>query len=198
MRLRWATHGCSCLVGAVAGILFLLLVTNLGVKAIESLAQVPSGQQAVTVSVQEDYLNSQANKQVNGHYATGIDGLTLTGLQIDLTDGNQLNLRGQFNIEVGFFNFSTSAGMKNRISAQDGKVVVNMEGRPDIANLSVPIDALPFNLSDTITQAVDRVNNEVIIKQLNDVLDANLQGTSLYLDSVTTDGTSLTLHLNEK
>ena len=198
MRLRWFTHGFSCLVGAVAGVLFIFLVSNMSVRAIEILAQIPSGQPAVTVTVQEDYLNSEAGAQINGHFATGVDGLTLTALNIDVSPDNRLNLRADFRIDAGFFSFSTSAGITNRISAQNGKVVINMEGQPQLANITVPIDALPFNLSDRITAAVNRVNNDVIARQLNDTLDANLAGTNLYLDAITTDDTSLTLHLKQK
>jgi len=198
MRLRWFTHGFSCLVGAVAGVLFIFLVSNMSVRAIEILAQIPSGQPAVTVTVQEDYLNSEAGTQINGHFATGVDGLTLTALNIDVSPDNRLNLRADFRIVAGFFSFSTSAGITNRISAQNGKIVINMEGQPQLANITVPIDALPFNLSDRITAAVNRVNNDVIARQLNDTLDANLAGTNLYLDAITTDDTSLTLHLKQK
>jgi hypothetical protein len=198
MRLRWFTHGCSCLVGAVAGALFLFLVSNLSVRAIEMLAQVPSGQPAVTVMVQEDYLNSEAGRQINGQFATGVDGITLTNLHIDVNPSNRLDLRADFRIDVGFFSFGTNAGITNRISAQGGKIVINMEGQPQLANITVPIDALPFNLSDKITAAIDRVNNDVIAAQLNSTLDANLQGTSLYLDAITTDDSSLTLHLKQK
>ena len=198
MRLRWFTHGCSCLVGAVAGVLFLFLVSNLSVRAIEILAQLPSGQPAVTVSIQEDYLNSEASRQINGQYATGIDGITLTNLHIDISPSNRLDLRADFRIDVGFFSFTTNAGITNRISAQDGKIVINIEGQPQLANITVPIDALPFNLSDKITAAIDRVDNDVIGKQLNDTLASNLTGTNLYLDAITTDDTSLTLHLKQK
>jgi hypothetical protein len=198
VRLRWLSNGCSCLVGVFAGIAFILLVSNMGVKVIESLAQLPSGQPAVTVMVEEDYLNSEASKQINGSFGTGVDGLTLTGLQIDVSPDNQLDLRAQFKVNVGFINFNTSAGITNRISAQDGKIVINTQGRPQLGDLTVPIDMLPFNLSDKVTSAIDRVNNDVIAAQLNSTLDANLQGTNLYLDAITTDGGSLTLHLKQK
>jgi hypothetical protein len=170
----------------------------MGVKVIESLAQLPSGQPAVTVMVEEDYLNSEASKQINGQFATGVDGLTLTGLQIDVSPDNRLDMRAQFKVNVGFINFSTSAGIANHISAQDGKIAINMQGRPQLGDLTVPIDMLPFNLSDKVTSAIDRVNNDVIAAQLNSTLDANLQGSSLYLDAITTDGGSLTLHLKQK
>jgi hypothetical protein len=190
--------GCSCLVGALAGIVFLVLITNLGARAVQTLAQTPSGQPSVTVTVQEDYLNSQANKQINGNFATGVNGLTLTGLQIDVKPNNRLDLLADFKVDTGIFSFTTSAGITNQISAQDGNIVVNMEGRPQIANVSVPIDRLPFNLSDYITNAVDRVNNEIILKRLNDVLQANLADTDLTLDAITTDDSSLTLHLKQR
>jgi hypothetical protein len=190
--------GCSCLIGAIAGAVFIIVVSNLGVRAIQSLAQLPSGQPSVTVTVQEDYLNREASKRINGHYATGVDGITLTALQIDVNPNNRLDLRAEFRVDAGFISFNTSAGISNQISAQGGKIAINMVGQPKLADLTVPIDALPFNLSDDITRAVDRVNNEIIAIQLNDVLQANLTGTDLSLDAITTDDTTLTLHLKEK
>jgi hypothetical protein len=190
--------GCSCLVGAVAGIVFLILITNLGARAIQTLAQTPSGQQSVTVTVQEDYLNGQASKQINGNYPTGVNGVTLTGLNIDFQPDNRIDLHADFSIQAGFLNFNTSAGITNQISAQDGKIVMNMEGRPQIANVSIPIDRLPFNLSDYITNAVDRVNNDIILKRLNEILQANLSNSDLTLDAITTDDTSLTLHMKQQ
>src|SRR5262245_5288125 len=87
-RSRWLSNGCSCLVGAFAGIAFLLFISNSGVRVIETLAQLPSGQPAVTLRVQEDYLNSEASRRVNGSYPTGVDGLTVTALQIDVNPDN--------------------------------------------------------------------------------------------------------------
>src|SRR3954447_21150077 len=115
-RSRWLSNGCSCLVGALAGIAFLLFVSSTGVKVIQSLAQLPSGQPAVTVVVQEDYLNSEASKQINGNYPTGVDGLTVTALNVDVNPDNRLDLRADFKVNVGFFNFATSAGITNHIS----------------------------------------------------------------------------------
>jgi hypothetical protein len=198
MRSRWVGMGCSCLVGAMAGALFIILVSNLGVRAIQTLAQIPSGQPSVTVTVQEDYLNKEASKRINGHYATGVDGVTLTALQIDVKPNNRLDLRAEFNVTAGFISFNTSATISNQISAQDGKIAINMVGQPKLADLTVPIDALPFNLSEYITRAIDRVNNEIIAAQLNSVLQANLTGTDLSLDSITTDDTTLTLQMKEK
>jgi hypothetical protein len=182
----------------LAGIAFLLFVSSTGVKVIQTLAQFPSGQPAVTVVLQEDYLNSEAGKQINGSYPTGVDGLTVTALNINVNPDNRLDLRADFKVNVGIINFSTSAAITNRISAQNGRVIINMEGQPQLGDLTVPIDLLPFNLSDKITSAIDHVNNDVIAAQLNSTIDANLQGTSLYLDAITTDAGSLTLHLKQK
>jgi hypothetical protein len=195
---RWLGTGCGCLIGVLVGIILVFLVSSMGVRAIQTIGQLPSGQSSVTVAVQEDYLNTEANKSINGHYATGIDGITLTALQLDVNPNNRIDMRAQFNIAAGFFNFNTSASVSNQISAQNGKIAINMVGQPKIADITVPIDALPFNLSDDITKAVDKVNNDIIAAQLNDVLQANLTGTDLTLDTITTDESSLTLHLKEK
>jgi hypothetical protein len=178
--------------------LFLFLVSNMSVRAIQSLSQIPSADPAVVVTVREDYLNREASNEINGGYPTGVDGLTITALQLDLNPANRLDMRAEFRIDAGFISFSTSAAIANRISAQNGRILVNMQGEPQIGNLTVPIEALPFNLSDSITRAVDRVNNDIIVAQLNNTLDANLQGTNLALDAITTDDTSLTLHLKQK
>src|SRR5258708_27895978 len=107
---RWLGMGCSCLIGAIAGAVFIILVSSLGVRAIQTLAQLPSGQPSVTVNVQEDYLNREASKRINGHFATGVDGITLTALQINVNPNNRLDLRAEFSVNAGFITFNTSAG----------------------------------------------------------------------------------------
>src|SRR6478609_44564 len=97
-RSRWLSNGCSCLVGVLAGIAFLLFVSSTGVNVIQTLAQFPSGQPAVTVVLQEDYLNSEAGKQINGSYPTGVDGLTVTALNINVNPDNRLDLQADFKV----------------------------------------------------------------------------------------------------
>lgn len=190
--------GCGCIVGIPIGMLLLLMISLASVQAIKIIAQTPSAQNDVTIVVQEDYLNSEASNEINGQFSTGIDALTITGLQLDMNPDNRLDMRAEFKVDVGFFNFTTSAGITNRISAQYGRIVVNMEGRPEIGNLTIPIDLLPFNLSDKITEVIDKVNNDVLASKLNDMLDANLSGTNLSLDSVTTDSDKLVLYLKQR
>ncbi|MEO8288100.1 MAG: hypothetical protein ABI670_16860 [Chloroflexota bacterium] len=192
--------GCAfgCLTGLLLGVLLTVAVSLMAARAIPVISQPTAGDAAVTVVVEEDYLNSEAAKKINGAYPTGIDGLTLTNLQLDSNVNNRLDMHADFRVDAGFINFDVNAGISNRISTQDGHMVMTMVGAPQLGDLNVPIDMLPFNLEDKIKSAVDYVNNNLIIEELNQTLAANLAGSNLDLDTVSTSPTALTLRLKQK
>lgn len=194
----WFAGG--CLFGLVGGVLLVLALATLASTRVLPFVTDPSpGNADIVVSVDEDYLNSQIAQRVNGSYATGIDGLTLTALKIDLNPDNRMDLLPTFHEDTGFFlSFDVNARVNNRIGVQNDGLFINMVGDPQLGDLNISLDVLPFDLKGTIHQAIDNLNNGLLISEINNVARPSLESANFTLDSVATDDNALTVRLKQK
>ena len=143
-------------------------------------------------------MSSEAQAQLGDSFRTINPNLTLLQVQLAVSPENRLDYQANFHINIPFFAADVTAAVKNQINVQDGKLVMNMVGDPQLGNLNLPLDALPFNLKDEIARAVDSVNNGLVVAQMNKLLDSSLNGTDFFLDGVTTDDSQITLRLRQK
>lgn len=195
VRMRWFTTG--MILGAIAGILLTLGVSALVVTKIPSIVQ-SSGDSDVSVVIGESYLNRVAADRIKGSYSTGVDGLTLTGLHIDLKPDNRMDLAADFKVNALFVDLDANAAVKNQVAVQNDELVINMVGDPQLGNLSVPLDMLPFNLKDQVGSAVNQINNSLIIKEINDSLKTGFGGSDFTVQGATTTEDSLVIRLQHK
>jgi hypothetical protein len=185
--------------GLMGGVVLVLALSIFAASRLLPFSVSPSsGKSDIVVSVDEGYLNKLVTEQVGSAYATGIDGLTLTALKVDVSSGNSVVLLPTFRVAVGFFQFDVNARVNNRISVQDGKLVLNMVGDPQLGDLNVSLDVLPFDLPGMIRQAVDKVNNNLLLEQINENIKPSLDAIDFTIDSISTDNNGLTVRLNRK
>ena len=193
----WFTSG--CIFGLIGGVLLVLALATFAASPILPFDLDPSpGEADIVVSVDEAYLNTLIAERVNGSYPTGIDGLTLTALQVDLNPENRMDLVPTFHVETGFFQFDVTARVKNRLTVEDGELAIAMQGDPQIGDLNMSLGVLPFDLAGTIRQAVDRVNNDLLLAEINGAAKPSLESANFQLDSVATDDGALTIRLEQK
>lgn len=191
----WFSGG--CIFGLIGGILLVIAAATFGATRVLPFTDNPKpGDADVIVSVNESYINKSIAQRVNGSYPTGIDGLTLTDLQVDLAPDNRMDLIAMFHADVAFFSFDIPTRINNRISIGDkGTLSLGMIGDPEIGDLNVSLDLLPFDLKGTIRQAVNNVNNNLLIAEIN---AAAVSGTGFGMDSVTTTDDAMTVKLRER
>ncbi len=191
----WFSVG--CIFGLIGGILLVIAVATFGATRIPAFIDNPKpGDADVIVSVDESYLNKAIAQRVNGSYPTGVDGLNLTDLQIDLSPDNRMDLLATFHADVAFFSFDIPARIDNRVSIGENRALsLGMIGDPQIGDLNVSLDLLPFDLKGTIREAVNNVNNNLLIAEIN---SAATNGTGFTMDSVTTTDDLLTVKLSER
>jgi hypothetical protein len=180
-----------------AGILLVIAFATFAATRIPPYLQsLKPGDADVIVSVNEGYLNKAIAQRVNGSYATGVEGLTLTDLQVDLSPDNRMDLLATFHASAGFFSLDIPARIDNRVSiGENGALSLGMIGDPQIGDLNVSLDFLPFDLNSTIREAVNNVNNSLLIAEIN---SAATNGTGFGMDSVTTTDNLLTVKLTER
>ena len=194
MRLRWFSVGCSF--GLFGGVVLVLALATFGASRFLPLSTDPSASTAdIVVSVDEGYLNKLITEQVGNSYATGIDGLTLTALKVDVSTANRVDLMPTFRVDAGLFRFDVNARVNNRLSVQDGKLVLTMVGDPQLGDLNVSLDVLPFDLPGMIRQAVDRLNNNLLLEQINANIKPSLDAANFSIDGLVTDNNGLTVSL---
>ncbi len=194
--MRWFTSG--MVLGALAGILLTLGVSVFVVTRIPSVVQSFNGDPDVSVVIGEGYLNRTATARINGNYPTGVDGLTVTGAHIDLKPDSRMDLTANFKVNALFVDLNADAAVKNRLAVQNGKLVIKMVGDPQLGNLNLPLDALPFNLKDQVASAIDKINNTLLIQEINDNLQTSFGGTEFVVQGVTTTEDSLVIRLQHK
>ncbi len=195
VRLRWFISG--MLIGAISGIMVTLGLSILAVTNVPGAVQSLTGQPDVSVAINEGYLNRQAATRVNNSYPTGIEGVTLTSIALDLQEDNRMDLQPVFRVDAFFLQFDVNAVVMNELSVEDGKLALAMVGDPQLGNLDVPLGLLPFDLNKTVTDAVNRVNNEVLAVELNESIQGSLNGSAFTIDTVTTTNTEMIVGLNE-
>ena len=193
----WFTSG--CLFGIVGGVLLVLALATFAASPILPFVDNPStGNSDIVVAVDEGYLNTLVAERVNGSYATGIDGFTLTSLQVDLNTENRMDLLPTFRVDALFFKFDVDARVNNRLSVQDGGLAIAMIGDPQLGDLNVSLGILPFDLEGSIRKAVDRVNNDLLLSEINSAARPSLESANFEMDSVATDEEALTIRLKQK
>lgn len=191
----WFSSG--CIFGLIGGILLVIAAATFGATRIPAFINNPRpGDADLVVAVDERYINNKIAQRVNGSYATGIDGLTLTQLQVDLAPDNRMDLLAQFHANVMFVSVDIPARIDNRVSiGENGGLSLGMIGDPQIGDLNISLDLLPFDLKGTIRQAVNNVNNSLLISEIN---AAATKGTGFEMDSVATSDDALTVKLTER
>lgn len=198
VRVRW--FGTGMIIGAVAGMLITLGVSILAVAAgpllpSQGLTEDPD----ITVSITEDYLNREVQRGISGGYSTGINGLTLTGLTMDLKPNNQMHLQPTFKASVPFFGeVSVNAAVTSQISLQDGKLTSSMVGDPQLGNLDIPLDLLPFDLKGGVNDTVNNINNEILIARINQSLQEGFGESNFAIEGLATDENLLTVQLKQR
>ncbi len=193
VRMRW--FGSGCVLGVVVGVFITLLASALVVTQMPAVVQSFTGQPDVAVVIGESYLNREAANRINGSYPTGVSSITLTGANIDLKPENRMDLQAMFHVDAGIANFQISAGARNELTVQGGKLAIGMVGEPQLGNLNLPLNLLPFNLNDRIKQAIDKVNNDLLISEINKSLESGFGSSQFSVQGVTTDESGMTIRL---
>jgi hypothetical protein len=193
----WFTSG--CIFGLIGGILLVLALATFAATPILPFNDDPlTGDADIVVAVDEAYLNALVAQRVNGSYPTGIDGLTLTSLQVDLDAENRMDLLPTFRVSAAFVQFDVNARVNNRLSVQEGSLAINMIGDPQLGDLNVSLGILPFDLEGTIRQAVDRVNNDLLLAEINGAARPSLESANFEMAGVATDDNQLTIRLEQR
>lgn len=189
VRLRWFWSG--LFVGILSGVLLALGLSIYAAARMPSFVQDATGQSDVSVVISEGYLNRRAAGKIGDGYATGVAGMTATALGIDLKEGDRMDLRPTFKVEALFTQFDLNVTVSNQLSVEDGKLVLKMVGDPQLGNFDVPLGLLPFDLKAQVTGAVDKVNNDIMIAELNQSLQGSFGGSSYLIEKVATDETGM-------
>ncbi|MDQ6694094.1 MAG: hypothetical protein M3014_06695 [Chloroflexota bacterium] len=196
VRVRW--FGSGFIGGLLTGVLVTLILSAVIVTQVPGVAQSLAGDPDLTVAIGERYLNRVAADRIKGSYATGVSGLTLTSLNINLTSQNRMDLQPTFQIDAGFMSFSINATVKNQLSVQNGQVSLKMVGDPQLGNLNVPLDILPFDLKGSIASSIDHINNDLLISEINKSLQSSYGGSSFTVQDVSTTEDSMVIKLQSK
>ncbi|HEX8600506.1 MAG TPA: hypothetical protein VF952_18555 [Chloroflexia bacterium] len=195
VRVRWFTSG--VMLGLMSGVLLAIVVSTVVVRQAPLPVSESPGQPDVAVSISESYLNRVAAERV-ARFSTGIDTLTLTALRLDLQPGHRMDIQPAFNVDLGFFAFDTTAIVGNQLAVENGKLVIRMVGDPQLGNMDMPLDALPMDLEGTVASAVDRINNDLLISEINQSLIAGFGGSGFTIYGLSTENNQLTVRLREK
>lgn len=195
VRVRWFTSG--LLLGVVAGIMLTIVVSALVVTQLPVPVKEIPGEPDVAVVISESYLNRAAAERIES-FSTGMEALTLTGLRLDLQLGHRMDIQPTFYVNLGFFDFDTTAIVRNELAVEEGKLVIRMIGDPQLGNLNVSLDALPLDLKGTVASAVDRINNELLISEINESLISGFGGSDFTIYGLSTENDRLTVRLRER
>ncbi len=196
IRLRW--FGSGCVLGVLVGMLVTLLASALVVTQLPSVVQSFSGAPDVAVVIGENYLNREATNRIKGSYPTGVPNLVITGLAIDLKPQNRMDLQVDFNADFSITKLDVMAAVKNELTVQNGKLVISTIGDPQLGNLNLPLELLPFDINSSVKQAINKVNNDLLISEINNSLQSGFGGTDFTVEGVTTDDSGMTIRLQHK
>ncbi len=195
-RMLW--FGMGMVFGGVLGFALIIILSALVHTRIPAVVHNFTGDPDVTITISEDYLSSQAQASLSGGFKTINPNLTLTAVKVEISPENRIDYAANFHVNIPFFTTDVTAAIKNQINVQDGKLVITMVGDPQLGNLNLPLDTLPFNLKGEIARAVDSVNNGLVVTQINKFIEASLAGTDIFLDGVTTDDRQISLRLRQR
>jgi hypothetical protein len=193
--MRWFGSGLA--LGLLAGIVLMLVASALVVTQFPAALQSFNGEPDVAVVIGESYLNRQAESRLKQPYATGVGNMALKSVNIDLKPDNRMDLQPTFTMEV-FTTLQVSPAVKNRLDVQNGKLVINMIGDPQVGSLNIPLEMLPFDLNANLKQAVNKVNNDLLISEINQSLQAGFGSSQFTVQGVTTTETAMTVRLQAR
>ncbi|MFL5735476.1 MAG: hypothetical protein ACJ78Q_20135 [Chloroflexia bacterium] len=192
VRMRWFGSGLA--LGALAGIALVLFASTLVVTQFPEVLRGVTGEPDVVVVLGEGFLNREAANKLKQPYATGIGSLQLTSVNMDLQPGNRMDLQPTFTMQV-FTTINISPAVKNELEVQDGKLVLKMVGDPQIGNLNLPLEFLPFDLKSQLRQAIDKVNNDLLISEINQSLASSYGSSQFTIMDVSTTDTGMTVKM---
>lgn len=196
IRMRW--FGAGLVLGIVSGILLTVGFSALLVRQVPEIVQSFTGEPDVSVVIGEAYLNREAAVRVSSGYATGLEALTLTDVKLDLSPQNRMDLYPTFRLSFLFFNVDINAAVRNQLSVQEGRLVINMVGDPQLGDLNIPLEQLPFDLKASITSAVDRINNDLLISEINQSLRAGFGESDFEVEGVTTTDNGMIIRMQDR
>ncbi len=179
------------LLGGALGLFLLLLIA----PHHSLLSQVPPfSNPDITISISENYLNTQAAQALKTTHPIVLPYVTVTGVEIDLQPGNKMRLQPTFHAAI----FDVAATVENNVRLDNGQLALQMNGDPKLQDIPIPLDLLPFNLPQQVRQAVDQINNDLLSSEMNRQISAGFGSTEFRITSITTDDTTITFKLNRK
>lgn len=182
------------LVGGAAGMLLLLLMA----AARHPLLTFPSGltnaHPDITIAIREGYLNQQANTELRTTHPIVLPFVNVTNVELDFQPGNQMRLKPTFHAAI----VDVSATVVNTVQLENGQIALHMVGDPQIQDIQIPLDWLPFNLAGQVRDGVDRINNELLAAEINRQLAAGFGSDRFYIIDVTTSDDYLTVRLQAR
>jgi hypothetical protein len=197
IRMRW--FGSGVVLGLAGGVFLTLLASALVVTQIPAVVQTFSGEPDVAVVIGETYLNREAASRVSsGAYSLGSSPLSLTGLSLDVQPGNRMDLRPTFSVDLMLTTLDISPAIQNQLSVKNGELVINMVGDPQLGDLNIPLELLPFDLDAQMRESVDRINNELLIAEINQSLESGFGGSDFAVEGVSTGTNNLTIRLQQR
>jgi hypothetical protein len=195
--MRW--FGSGVVLGLAGGVFLTLLASALVVTQIPAVVQTFSGEPDVAVVIGETYLNREATSRISsGAYSLGSSPLSLTGLSLDVQPGNRMDLRPTFSVDLMLTTLDISPAIQNQLSVKNGELVINMVGDPQLGDLNIPLELLPFDLDAQMRESVDRINNELLIAEINQSLESGFGGSDFAVEGVTTGANNLTIRLQQR
>ena len=196
VRTRWFGSGFA--MGMLAGIALTLVVSAVVVTQIPAVLQGFSEEPDIAVTIGENFLNREASDRLANGPPIGIANITLKAVNINLQPDNRMDLQPTFSANIGFTNLQISPAVKNQLTVQDGKLAINMVGDPQIGSLNVPLALLPFDLSGQLREAVNKVNNDLLISEINQSLESGFGGEEFEVEDVSTSAGALTVKMKRK
>lgn len=181
------------LLGGAAGLLLLLLMAAARQPLISLVPPFANPDPDITIGIRERYLNSQANEELKTH-PIELPYISVTSIELDFQAGNQMRLKPTFHATL----VDVSATVINQVVIENGAIALHMVGDPQIQDIQIPIDWLPFNLAGEIRNAVDRINNELLSAEINRQLAAGFGSDRFRIVDVTTTDEYLTVRLQAK
>jgi hypothetical protein len=180
------------LLGGASGVILLLLMAaaHQPLISIQPSAVDPD----ITIGIRERYLNARANSSLQTSNPIVLPYVTVTNVELDFLPGNQMRLKPTFHAAI----VDIGATVVNTVQLENGEIALHMVGDPQIQDIAIPIDWLPFNLSAEIRNAVDRINNELLSTEINRQLSAGFGSDQFRIIDVTTSDEYLTVRLRAK
>jgi hypothetical protein len=180
------------LLGGAAGLILLLLMA----AARQPLLPLASSYSDpdITIGIRERYLNRQANEELRTTHPIVLPFISVTNIELDFQPGNQMRLKPTFHATL----VDVSATVMNQVVIENEEIALHMVGDPQIQDIQIPIDWLPFNLAGEIRSAVDRINNELLSAEINRQLAAGFGSDRFRIVDVITTDEYLTVRLQAK